>query len=108
MRNVPSDVDRLASFAEPIGFGFIPLADRLEELIGRKVDLVAADGIKENCPPFILRSLLHVAPLLSGLVHHVVGADVDGDQGLAFNQDFKRDAMAQIDRNRMQPFKAAP
>lgn len=62
MRDVPSDVDRLASFAEPIGFGFIHLADRLEELLGRKVDLVAADGIKENCRPFILSSLVHVAP----------------------------------------------
>ncbi len=57
-----SDVDLLVSFAEPIGFGFIHLADRLEELLGRKVDLVAADGIKENRRPFILSSLVHVAP----------------------------------------------
>ncbi|MBM5815542.1 MAG: nucleotidyltransferase [Cyanobacteria bacterium K_Offshore_surface_m2_239] len=57
-----SDVDLLASFAEPIGFGFIHLADRLEELLGRKVDLVAADGIKENRRTVILSSLLHVAP----------------------------------------------
>ncbi|MFM9088382.1 MAG: nucleotidyltransferase family protein [Cyanobium sp.] len=57
-----SDVDLLASFVEPIGFGFIHLADRLEELLGRKVDLVAADGIKENRRPFILSSLVHVAP----------------------------------------------
>ncbi len=28
------------SFAEPIGFGFITLADRLEALLGRQVDLV--------------------------------------------------------------------
>ena len=56
-----SDVDLLASFAEPIGFGFIHLADRLEALLGRKVDLVAADGIKENRRPFILSSLVDVA-----------------------------------------------
>jgi hypothetical protein len=31
-----SDVDLLASFTEPIGFGFIHLADRLEALLGRK------------------------------------------------------------------------
>ena len=55
-------MDLLASFAEPIGFGFIHLADRLEVLLGRKVDLVAADGIKENRRPFILSSLVHVAP----------------------------------------------
>ena len=57
-----SDVDLLASFVEPIGFGFIHLADRLEALLGRKVDLVAADGIKENRRPFILSSLVDVAP----------------------------------------------
>jgi predicted nucleotidyltransferase len=57
-----SDVDLLASFAEPIDFGFIHLADRLEALLGRKVNLVAADGIKENRRPFILSSLVDVAP----------------------------------------------
>jgi predicted nucleotidyltransferase len=57
-----SDVDLLASFVEPIGFGFIHLADRLEALLGRKVDLVAADGIKENRRPFILSSLVDIAP----------------------------------------------
>ena len=57
-----SDVDLLASFTEPIGFGFIHLADRLEALLGRKVDLVAADGIKDNRRPFILSSLVDVAP----------------------------------------------
>jgi len=31
-------------------------------LAGRKVDLVAADGIKENRRPFILSSLVDVAP----------------------------------------------
>ncbi|WP_094556577.1 nucleotidyltransferase family protein [Synechococcus sp. 1G10] len=57
-----SDVDILVSFVEPIGFGFMHLADRLEGLLGRKVDLVAADGIKENRRPLILSSLVHVAP----------------------------------------------
>jgi len=52
----------LASFHGLIGFGFIHLADRLEALLGRKVDLVAADGIKENRRPFIVSSLVHVAP----------------------------------------------
>ncbi|MFN7227842.1 MAG: hypothetical protein ACK5UG_02180 [Synechococcaceae cyanobacterium] len=54
--------DLLVSFAEPVGFGFIHLADRLEALLGRKVDPVAADGIRENRRPFILSSLAHVAP----------------------------------------------
>jgi predicted nucleotidyltransferase len=60
MRNVPSDVDLLAGFAEPIGFGFIHLADRLEKRLGRKADLGAADGIKENIRFIILSSLVHV------------------------------------------------
>jgi predicted nucleotidyltransferase len=57
-----SDVDLLVSFAEPIGFGFMHLADHLETLLGRRVDLVASDGIKENRRSFILSSRIHVAP----------------------------------------------
>jgi predicted nucleotidyltransferase len=45
-----------------VGFAFIHLADRLETLLGRRVDLVAADGIKENRRSFILSSPIHVAP----------------------------------------------
>lgn len=57
-----SDVDLLVSFAEPIGFGFIHLAERLEALLGRRVDLVADDGIKENRRPFIQNNLIPIAP----------------------------------------------
>lgn len=57
-----SDVDLLVSFSEPVGFAFIHLADHLETLLGRRVDLVAADGIKENRRPFILHNPIHVAP----------------------------------------------
>jgi predicted nucleotidyltransferase len=57
-----SDVDLLVSFAEPIGFGFMHLGDRLEDLLGRRVDLVASDGIKENRRPFIMSRVIHVAP----------------------------------------------
>lgn len=45
---------------------------------------------------------------LSGPIHHIAGTDIDGNQGLAFDQNLKRDASDQVDRNRMQPFKAAP
>ena len=57
-----SDVDLIVAFSAPVGFAFLHLADRLEDLLGRRVDLVAADGIKPNRQPFIHRSCLHVAP----------------------------------------------
>jgi predicted nucleotidyltransferase len=61
-----SDVDLLVSFSEPVGFAFIHLADHLadhlETLLGRRVDLVASDGIKENRRTSILSSGIHVAP----------------------------------------------
>jgi len=57
-----SDVDLLVSFSEPVGFAFIHLADHLETLLGRRVDLVASDGIKENRRTSILSSRIHVAP----------------------------------------------
>jgi predicted nucleotidyltransferase len=57
-----SDMDLLVSFAEPIGFGFMHLGDRLEDLLGRRVDPVAFDGIKDNRRLFIKGSLIHVAP----------------------------------------------
>ena len=61
-QTIESDVDLIVAFSAPVGFGFLHLADRLEDLLGRRVDLVAADGIKPNREPFILRSCLHVAP----------------------------------------------
>lgn len=57
-----SDMDLLVSFSEPVGFAFIHLADHLETLLGRRVDLVASDGIKENRRTSFLSSGIHVAP----------------------------------------------
>lgn len=57
-----SDIDLLVIFGRPVGFGFIHLADRLEALLGKRVDLLAADGIKPNRRDSILASLIHVAP----------------------------------------------
>ena len=41
-----SDIDIVVDFHSPIGAEFITLADELEELLGRKVDLVSRGGIK--------------------------------------------------------------
>jgi predicted nucleotidyltransferase len=57
-----SDVDLLVTFSRPVGFGFIHLAERLEALLGKPVDLLASDGIKPNRRDSIIASLIHVAP----------------------------------------------
>ena len=42
------DVDLLVEFERPVGLLFIHLADYLEEVLGRPVDLVTLMAIKEN------------------------------------------------------------
>ncbi len=41
-----SDVDILVEFDHPVGFQFIELADYLESLLGRKVDILTSAGIE--------------------------------------------------------------
>jgi len=41
-----SDVDVVVEFSRPIGFRFMDLADYLEDLLGRKVDLLTSAGIQ--------------------------------------------------------------
>ena len=41
-----SDVDILVDFTQPIGIGFIDLADELENILNIKVDLVSRNAIK--------------------------------------------------------------
>jgi predicted nucleotidyltransferase len=41
-----SDVDIVVDFNRPIGIEFVDLANELEKLLKRKVDLVSKDGIK--------------------------------------------------------------
>jgi predicted nucleotidyltransferase len=50
------------TFSKPVQFGFMHLAHRLEALLGRRVDLLAADGIKPNRRDSIHASLIQVAP----------------------------------------------
>jgi len=57
-----SDVDLLVGFSRPVGFEFMHLAERLETLLKRPVDLLAEDGIKPNRRESILDALIHVAP----------------------------------------------
>jgi hypothetical protein len=41
-----SDVDLVVEFSRPIGFRFMDLADYLEDLLGRRVDLLTSAGIR--------------------------------------------------------------
>lgn len=41
-----SDIDLMVEFERPIGLKFMDLADHLEKLLGRKVDLLTLEGLK--------------------------------------------------------------
>lgn len=41
-----SDIDILVEFKKPIGFKFMDFAEYIEKLVGRKVDILTAEGIK--------------------------------------------------------------
>ena len=57
-----SDVDLLVEFSGPIGlFGFVRLQRVLAGILGRKVDLVPADGVKRQLRDRILGEARRVA-----------------------------------------------
>jgi predicted nucleotidyltransferase len=55
-----SDLDILVEFDEKIGLQFIDLADELELLLGRRIDLVSKGGIKEKYFQNIKQDLIYV------------------------------------------------
>lgn len=55
-----SDVDIMVEFNRPIGIEFVELADELESIVHRKVDLVTRGSIKDRYLPFILPDLQYV------------------------------------------------
>jgi len=57
-----SDVDLLVEFDEVPGFvGYVRLRNRLEEMLGRHVDLVMASGLHLRLRERVLREARHVA-----------------------------------------------
>ena len=52
-----SDVDILVELADPTFDNYMDLKFRLEEMFGRKVDLVLADSIKPRFQPIIAREV---------------------------------------------------
>jgi hypothetical protein len=55
-----SDIDIVVDFDKPIGIEFVDLADELEELLQRKVDLVSKSGIKPKYYKAIEQEILYV------------------------------------------------
>lgn len=57
-----SDVDILVTFAGPATYdGYIGLRDRLEQLLGRRVDLVTERGLKPRARRAVERDLVCVS-----------------------------------------------
>lgn len=55
-----SDVDILIEYSQPMGIEFIDLAQELEELLKRPVDLVSRNGIKPKYFKEIQKDLMYV------------------------------------------------
>ena len=55
-----SDIDIVVDFSQPIGIEFIDLANELEKLLDRKVDLVSKAGIRPQYYRAIEPEILYV------------------------------------------------
>ena len=53
-----SDVDILVELAEPIGWELLDLQDRLEEVLGRRVDLVTIGALREEMSASVMREVV--------------------------------------------------
>lgn len=54
-----SDVDILVEFYDPIGWEFIDLKEFLEEILGKKVDLVTVRALKPQLKDKILKEVVY-------------------------------------------------
>jgi predicted nucleotidyltransferase len=55
-----SDIDILIDYDQPIGIEFIDLAEELEKILDRKVDLVSKNGVKPKYFEEIQKDLIYV------------------------------------------------
>ena len=53
-----SDVDILVELAEPIGWELLDLQERLEEVLGRRVDLVTVGALREEKSASVMREVV--------------------------------------------------
>lgn len=58
--NPESDIDVIVEFTRPVGIEFIELADDLEKIFERKVDLVSRKGLREKTFDFIKEEIQYV------------------------------------------------
>lgn len=56
--NETSDIDLVVEFERPIGLRFIELADYLEHLLGRRVDLLTPAGIQTIRAPRVAKDIV--------------------------------------------------
>jgi predicted nucleotidyltransferase len=54
-----SDIDILVSFREPVGWEFVDLKEYLENLFGKKVDLVTEGALKPQLKDAVLREVVY-------------------------------------------------
>jgi predicted nucleotidyltransferase len=57
-QNEDSDIDIVAEFEKPIGLKFIEFAEFLEDLLGKKTDILTSDGIKDIRNPEIAQRIM--------------------------------------------------
>jgi uncharacterized protein len=55
-----SDVDVLVEFSRPVGLEIVDLAEELEAVLGRRVDLVSRKAISDRMLPHIEKDLIYV------------------------------------------------
>ncbi len=58
-----SDIDIVVEFDQPVGFQFMELADYLENLLGRKVDLLTPAGIQTSRSKRVAKNIKEVSSM---------------------------------------------
>lgn len=56
--SIESDVDIVVEFDRPIGLEFVNLAEHLERILGRNVDLITPEGVASIRAPGVANSIM--------------------------------------------------
>lgn len=55
--NAESDIDLLVRFSKPKGYNFLDAAFEIEEVLGRKVDLITERGLSKHVREYVYKDL---------------------------------------------------